>query len=102
MGSHEETLGRLYEAILTLRTPREVAAFLEDLLSIRELQEIARRFAVAELLAAGHTYEEVAARTGASTATISRVRRCLHHGAGGYRTVIHRLQPPSAGSAPEV
>lgn len=81
----------LIRALLTLRTPEEGRALLVDLLTLGEASDLALRLKVARMLAHGSTYEEVASATGASTATISRIRRFVEHGAGGYRTVIARL-----------
>jgi TrpR-related protein YerC/YecD len=83
----------LLEALLTLGTPDEAYAFLEDLCTVRELQDMAQRLAVARMLAAGRHYSDIEAVSGASSTTISRVNRCLQYGGGGYRTVIDRLAP---------
>jgi TrpR-related protein YerC/YecD len=90
---------RLCRALLTLRTVEECYRFLEDLCTIAEVKALAARLEVARLLAQGRTYEEIERRTGASSATISRVRRFLYYGADGYRTVLARLEnaPPAAG-----
>lgn len=83
--------GLLYEALTKLETPEEARRFLDDLLTIGELEDLAQRIQVARLLYEGHTYEEVARRTGVSNTTISRVRRFLFHGSDGYRLVLERL-----------
>lgn len=83
--------GQLWRAILCLRTAEECYRFFEDVCTIGEIRAIASRLEVARLLAAGLTYEEIARRTGASSATISRVRRFLEYGADGYRIVLDRL-----------
>lgn len=83
---------RLFEAILSLQTKEECYQFFEDVCTIKEVIEIAQRYEVARLLDAGQIYNEVAQRTGASTATISRVNRCLLYGAGGYRLVLDRTK----------
>ena len=82
---------RLCEAILSLGSVDECYALLEDLLTISELQSVAQRLAVAEMLDQGQTYEEIERNTGASSATISRVKRALAFGADGYRIVLDRL-----------
>ncbi len=82
---------QLWRAILTLRTPEECHRFFEDVCTIGEVQAIAARLEVARLLSRGLTYDEIARRTGASSATISRVRRFLEYGADGYRVVLERL-----------
>jgi TrpR-related protein YerC/YecD len=90
---------RLCRALLTLRTVEECYRFLEDLCTIAEVRALAARLEVARLLAGGRTYEEIERRTGASSATISRVRRFLHYGADGYRMVLARLEgAPQAAS----
>jgi len=82
---------QLWRAILCLRSPEECYRFFEDVCTIGEIRAIASRLEVARLLAAGMTYKEIARRTGASSATISRVRRFLEYGADGYRVVLGRL-----------
>jgi len=82
---------RLCRALLTLRSVEECYRFLEDVCTINEIKALAARLEVARLLAEGLTYDEIARRTGASSATISRVRRFLEYGADGYRLVLGRL-----------
>lgn len=82
---------RLFEAILSLRTAEECENFFTDAFTINEIKDIAQRLEVARQLAAGKVYTEIAAATGASTATISRVNKCLHYGAGGYTLALARL-----------
>jgi len=82
----------LLEALLTLQTPEEVYAFLQDVCTVREVQEIAQRLAVARMLAAGKHYNDIEVATGASSTTISRVSRALNYGADGYRCAIDRLE----------
>jgi TrpR-related protein YerC/YecD len=82
----------LFRAVLQLRTVDECYRFFEDLCTIGEMKALAQRFAVARMLAEGRTYEQIAARTGASSATISRVRRFLTYGADGYALVLERLR----------
>ena len=80
------------KALLTLRTPEELMAFFEDICTIKELQDMAQRLEVARLLSQGKSYAEINQVTGASTATISRVKRCLNYGADGYRLVLDRMK----------
>ena len=80
----------LCAAMLSLKTSEECAAFLEDLCTIRELQDLSQRYAVAMLLDEGKNYLDISRATGASTATISRVNKCLNYGSRGYRTVLDR------------
>ncbi len=86
-----EAADRLFDGILQLQTVEECYAFFEDICTIHEIQSLAQRFEVARMLQKGITYSEIAAKTGASTATISRVNRCLNYGEGGYKTVLERL-----------
>ena len=85
-------MGRLYEAILTLKTPEECRAFFLDLCSAAELRAMAQRLEVAQLLDEGLIYNHILERTGASSATISRVNRALQYGADGYKTILPRLK----------
>lgn len=80
----------LFQAILLLETEEECYRFFEDLCTIKELQAISQRFQVAKLLDERNTYSEIEEITGASTATISRVNRCLVYGANGYHILIDR------------
>ena len=82
----------LMEGILCLETIEECQAFLEDLCTVSELQSLAQRFEVARMLTGKATYQEVVKMTGASTATISRVNKCLNYGKDGYELVISRLK----------
>ena len=87
-----EESDELFRAILALEDPGEAYAFFEDLLTIKELKDISQRWQVARLLSEGKTYSDVAAVTGASAATISRVNKCLEYGAGGYALMLERLR----------
>lgn len=82
----------LMQAILLLQEPEDAYRFLEDVCTIQELKSIAQRLHVACLLRERVTYQEIARRTGASTATISRVNRALLYGAGGYQKVLDVLE----------
>ena len=83
----------LFDTILQLETREECYRFFEDLCTIPELKSIAQRWAVARELAKGETYQDISARTKASSATISRVNRCLTYGGtGGYRIMLERLE----------
>ena len=82
---------RLMDAVLCLRTRDEAYQLFEDLCTVKELQDMSQRLEIAYLLKNGTKYQEVADRTGVSSATISRVNRCLMYGAGGYQTVTERL-----------
>lgn len=81
----------LYEAVLELESKEEVARFFEDLCTINELKSLSQRIVVAKMLTQHCVYSDIVAKTGASTATISRVNRSLSYGAGGYDDIFERL-----------
>ncbi len=83
---------RLFEAILRLAEVDEAAAFFRDLCTRRELEEMSHRWTIARLLDEGLPYREIAERTGASTATITRINQWLTHGTGGYRLMLDRTK----------
>ena len=83
---------RLFRAILTLKTEDECAAFFEDICTIKEIQDLSQRLEVASMLNCGEKYQKIEETTGASTATISRVNKCLNYGSGGYKTVLERIE----------
>jgi TrpR-related protein YerC/YecD len=85
-------LERLYDAILSLENRDECRAFLDDLCTIKEITDMAQRLETAFLIDEGVSYQKISDRIGVSTATISRVSRCLNYGAGGYRSVIDRMK----------
>jgi len=82
---------QLFAGVLLLETEEECYQFFEDICTIGELKAMAQRLEVARMLKHGHTYDDIVVRTGASTATISRVKRCLYYGADGYKTILARL-----------
>ena len=90
--SHNGQTDRLFEAVLSLSSAEECYLFFEDLCTIRELHALAQRMEVARMLDKGQSYQQAIASTGASSATISRVKRCLDYGAGGYRLVLDRAK----------
>jgi len=83
---------QLFQAVLLLETEEECYQFFEDVCTISELKALAQRLEVARMLKNRHTYEEIVTQTGASTATISRVKRCLFYGADGYKMILGRLE----------
>ena len=83
---------RLCEAFLVLEDVEECFSFLEDVCTIKELHAIAQRLEVAWLLKEKKTFSDIVELTGASTATISRVNRCLMYGSGGYENVLGKLE----------
>ena len=88
--SHEARVALLIRTISSLRDETEVSNFLRDLCTWGELEAMAQRWEVAQLVDEGVSYLEIARRTGASTATVTRVAQWLHHGEGGYRAVLDR------------
>ena len=82
----------LYKAIMALQSEDECRRFLQDLCTVSELKALEQRIDVAMLLDDGLIYSDILERTGASSATISRVNRCLHYGSEGYKAVIPRLK----------
>ena len=88
---HTEAVEQLFDAILTLETKEECYSFFEDICTINEIYSIAQRLRVAKLLSEKKTYMEIAQETNASTATISRINKCLVYGADGYKRVLERL-----------
>ncbi len=88
---HKESIDNLFKAILTLENVEECYNFFEDACTIQELESIAQRFEVARLLCQGKSYVDINKLTGASTATICRVSKCVNYGGGGYKTAIDRL-----------
>ena len=87
-----QDIDELFEAILTLRDQEDCYRFFEDICTINEIHAIAQRLQVAKLLSEKRTYAETEALTKASTATISRINKCLVYGADGYRRVLERLK----------
>ena len=89
-----EAVDHLFEAVLTLKSPEECYAFFEDVCTVNELLSLSQRYEVAKMLREKKTYLDIAERTGASTATISRVNRSLNYGNDGYDMVFKRLGYP--------
>ena len=86
----------LFDAILCLKTREECYGFFEDLCTVNELLSLSQRFEVAAMLKEKKSYLEIAEKTGASTATISRVNRSLNYGNDGYDLVFDRMEKPEA------
>ncbi len=89
----------LMDAILRLESRGEAERFFRDLCTVGELHDMAQRWAVVRLLDAGLHYAEISRRTGASTATITRIAAWLNHGAGGYRLMLERLSAAGGSGA---
>ena len=87
-----EAVDYLFQAILSLKDKEECYVFFEDICTINELLSLSQRFEVAKMLREHKTYLEIAEKTGASTATISRVNRSLQYGANGYDIIFERLE----------
>ncbi len=92
MQPDDQSRALLYRAILTLKDEKECDAFFQDLCTVSELRAMAQRLEVAQLLDEGLIYNDILQRTGASSATISRVNRALQYGADGYKAVLPRLK----------
>lgn len=88
---HTEEVDTLCKAILSLETVEECYNFFEDICTVKEIIDIAQRLKAARMLKDGANYTQIAEATGMSTATISRVNKCLEYGNGGYDTVLARL-----------
>ena len=86
-----ETIDALFDAILSLETREECYQFFEDLCTVKEVSDMAQRLEAAKLLLNGHTYDQIVKEVEISTATISRINRCIQYGTGGYREVIEKL-----------
>ena len=86
-----EAVDHLFQAVLTLKDLSECYIFFEDVCTVNELLSLSQRYEVAKMLRSGKTYLEIAEKTGASTATISRVNRSLNYGNDGYDRVFARL-----------
>ncbi|MCR4892759.1 MAG: TrpR YerC/YecD [Lachnospiraceae bacterium] len=91
---HNEAVDALFDAILTLKDRQECYTFFEDIATINEILSLSQRFEVAAMLRQKNTYLEIAQKTGASTATISRVNRSLIYGNDGYDMVFERIGIP--------
>jgi TrpR-related protein YerC/YecD len=88
---NDKSIDQLFEAILTLKDVEECYVFFDDLCTVNEIESLSQRLEVARMLGKGHTYNQIESETGASTATISRVKRCLNYGNDGYKMSLERL-----------
>ncbi len=93
-----EVTADLFDAIVTLESRDEAAAFFRDLCTRRELEELSHRWVVARKLAEGLPYRQIHDETGVSTATITRINEWLQHGAGGYRSMLDRIEQAGSDS----
>ena len=87
-----ETIDALVDAILSLETREECYDFFEDLCTVKEISDMAQRLEAAKLLLDGSTYEQIVKTVEISTATISRINRCIQYGTGGYRQTIEKVR----------
>ncbi len=87
-----DSIDRLFEAILSLESTEDCYNFFEDICTIKELQDMAQRLDVAFLLTDGMNYQKIAQEVNVSTATISRVSKCLNYGSGGYKKAIDSIK----------
>ena len=92
MINRSESADRLFRAILSLKDVDECYRFFEDICTITEIRDMCQRLDTAFLIDQGISYQKISEQIGVSTATISRVSRCLNYGAGGYRAVIDRMK----------
>ncbi|MBR5452270.1 MAG: TrpR-like protein YerC/YecD [Clostridia bacterium] len=88
----KKQLQRLYNAVLSLKNADECDKFFEDICTIQELETIAQRLEVAGLIKDGKSYADISEQTGASTATVCRVGKCIKYGSGGYDIVLGRIE----------
>ena len=89
---HTQDVDNLFKAILSLETIDECYKFFEDALTVKEILDVAQRLKAAKMLKNGENYVVIGKETGMSTATISRVSKCLEYGSGGYDIVLERLE----------
>ncbi len=88
---HSESIDRLFEVILALESVDECYRFFEDICTVHEVQDMAQRLDTAVMLDSGMNYQTISQQVGVSTATISRVSKCLNYGSGGYRDALDKL-----------
>ncbi len=90
MNNRKELLENLYAAFLQAETEQELALFLEDLCTIKELESMSQRLKAAKMLLEGKTYNEIVEETDISSATLARVSKCVRYGNGGYKKIISK------------
>ena len=88
----KQNMGQFYKAILALKDEDECRRFFDDVATIKEVLDLSARLEVARMLSEGAVFSEISRQTGASSATISRVNKCLNYGEGGYETVLARIK----------
>ena len=92
----------LFKAVLTLKNMEDCEVFFEDLCTVKELRDMAQRLKAARLLLDGCTYETIQQKVEISTATISRVNRCIQYGSGGYRAMLERVTEADKAAEKEI
>ncbi len=90
--NYDLMLDELYEAIIKISSKQECKLFLEDLCTIGELESMSQRLKSAKMMLCDKTYNEIIEETGISSATLSRVSKCVRHGNGGYKTIIEKTK----------
>lgn len=88
----KKNMQQLFKAVLTLKDEEEARKFFDDVATIKEVLDLSSRLEVARMLREGAVFSEISKETGASSATISRVNKCLNYGEGGYETVLDRIK----------
>ena len=96
-----KTTDALFDAILSLETREECYHFFEDLCTVKEISDMAQRLEAAKLLLSGNTYDQIVKTVEISTATISRINRCIQYGSGGYRDVIEKVSAKETADSAE-
>ena len=89
---HSQDADALFSAILSLETLEDCYAFFQDLCTMKELADMTQRVRVARMLLGGKTYEQIVKKVEISTATISRINRCIQYGSGGYEKILERME----------
>ena len=92
MNYHNESVDNLFRVITGIKTLEECGAFFDDLCTIKEIMDMAQRLETAILLSKGENYQNISSKVGVSSATISRVNRCLNYGSGGYKNALKKLE----------
>jgi TrpR-related protein YerC/YecD len=87
-----EQIDEFFKSVILLESIDECYKYFEDICTVKEVQTISQRLAVAKALAQGDNYQQASEKTGASSATVGRVKRCLDYGAGGYEMMLNRLK----------
>ena len=87
----KKNVDKFYDAVMSIETKEECKAFFEDVSTIKELLDMSARLEVASMLVKGKVFNEISRETGASSATISRVNKCLGYGSGGYELILGRI-----------